>query len=202
MSFQRAERKFNLGLGTTGLILAVVGAAWDYGLDGVSLGMAIFGIVAASIGMMLMATHVVKESTSLNAIACIDLRILLKGGILTAFGGVSIFICLMIQIMVRGFKVQGVSAHDDDKIKVGWPWWLMFNGSWMLLLTGCFDLCNNYFLDVDGYGNVEIVNENVADENGNEGDNDENDGNEMEDMINDSEVRNDRENVVNEESQM
>ena len=34
MPDQRAERKLILGIGTIGLIFAVVGAAWDYWIDG------------------------------------------------------------------------------------------------------------------------------------------------------------------------
>ena len=44
--------------------------------------MAILGIVAASIGIMMMATFTVKESTTY-----LESIILRKGGTLTAFGG-------------------------------------------------------------------------------------------------------------------
>jgi len=206
MPVERADGKLTLGSGTIGLILAVVGAAWDYWIDGMTLGIAIFGIVVASIGMMMMATFIVKESTtSLNSTG-LDLRILRKGGIFTVFGGISILIGLMIELMIKEF-----SAHDDERIQVGWSWWLMFVGVWILLVTGSLDLCNNYFPDDTG---------NEAHENGNEGietedqDNNSEVGiesedlvsyseleNEMEDMI-DAVIGNDRGNVVNEESQM
>ena len=78
-------------------------------------------------------------------------------------------------------KVKADCAPDDENMEVGWAWWLMFVGGCVLLFTGCVDLCNNYCIN---------DNTNVSDDN-------ENEGNEMEDMVNDLDVRNDRANVGN-----
>jgi len=199
MPVERADGKLTLGSGTIGLILAVVGAAWDYWIDGMTLGIAIFGIVVASIGMMMMATFIVKESTtSLNSTG-LDLRILRKGGIFTVFGGISILIGLMIELMIKEF-----SAHDDERIQVGWSWWLMFVGVWILLVTGSLDLCNNYFPDDTGNEGIETEDQVNNSEVGIESEDLVSYSElerEMEDMI-DSVMGNDRENSVNEESQM
>ena len=85
----------------------------------------------------------------------------------------------------------------------------MFVAVWILIITGCVDLCNNYF-PVDT-GNVGHDNENEGNEMEDQVNNSEVDIEsedlvslrlESEDLVSYSEVDNDRENVVNEESQM
>jgi len=87
MTSHRTDRKYILSVGTVGLILALLGVATDPWLDGVQLGMIIFGIVKSALGLMMTAIFIVKESTFLNSITCLDSRILRKGGISTVFGG-------------------------------------------------------------------------------------------------------------------
>jgi len=129
-----------LGLGTFGLFLVVCGAAIDYWHGEVFKIMAISGIVAAFIGMMMIATLIVKESTErLNFITCLDSRCLRIGGILTAIGGVSIFISLTMIEVVFGLKHL-----------------LLFIGAGFILLTGSIDLWCNYCRDdeVNVPGNI------------------------------------------------
>jgi len=196
MPIQRKERIIILGLGTLGFILTVVGAGFDYWLDGVTLGITIFGIVVESIGMMMMATFIVKEYTKiLDSITCLNSRIWRIGGVLTAFGSIIILISLLVHITIKANH-----PRKDARLQVGFSWWLMFIGVWLTLFSGSIDLCNHYCTDDNG--NVADDSENTGDENANVANDNANVGNEMDDMVNDLEVRNDRENVGNEEEDM
>merc|ERR1719239_864969 len=191
MTSQRTDRKYILSVGTVGLILALLGASTDSCLDDVQLGLIIFGIVESALGLMMTVIFIVKESTFLNSITCLDSRILRKG------------INILISLLIYTIKKVDI-ASEDEKYKIGWSWGLMFIGGLIILTTGGVDLCKNYCIfdsgndvvdsgndvvdsgnDVDDSGNDVDDSENDVDDSGNDVDDSENDGIEMEEMVND-----------------